>query len=96
MKKKQKPGRETRQKMAFSAVLGIALLFLGGVLAVNFWQHLSGSDVFATVISGLGTLLFLAVGIILLSDLIRQKSPGQGAAPQPTQKEEDERGESEL
>ena len=66
MKKKQKSGRETRQKMAFSAVLGIALLFLGGVLAVNFWQHLSGSDVFATVISGLGTLLVLAVGIILL------------------------------
>ena len=28
MKQKQRPGRETRQKMAFSAILGAALLFL--------------------------------------------------------------------
>lgn len=96
MQKKQKHGREVRQKMAFSAVLGIALLFLGGVLAVNFWKNLSGHDVFATIISGLGTLLFLAVGIILLTDLIRHKSPGQEAAQEPVKKEEGKRGESEL
>lgn len=96
MKKKQKSGREARQKMAFSAVLGIALLFLGGVLAVNFWQHLSGSDVFATVISGLGTLLFLAVGIILLTDLIRHRSPRQENPSQGNRKEEDESGGSKL
>lgn len=75
MKQKQGPGRETRQKRAFSAILGIALLFLGVVLAVNLVEHLQNHDVFAAIISALGALLFFAVGAILFSDLFRRKKP---------------------
>lgn len=75
MKQKQGPGRETRQKRAFSAMLGIALLFLGVVLAVNLVEHLQNHDVFAAIISALGALLFFAVGAILFSDLFRRKKP---------------------
>lgn len=75
MKQKQGPGRETRQKRAFSATLGIALLFLGVVLAVNLVEHLQNHDVFAAIISALGALLFFAVGAILFSDLFRRKKP---------------------
>lgn len=73
MKPKQKLGRETKQKRAFSAILGAALLFLGVVLGINFVNHLQTGDVFAAVISGLGALLFFAVGAILLSELVRRK-----------------------
>ena len=75
MKQKQGSGRETRQKRAFSAILGIALLFLGVVLAVNLVEHLQNHDVFAAIISALGALLFFAVGAILFSDLFRRKKP---------------------
>lgn len=75
MKQKQGPGRETRQKRAFSAILGMALLFLGVVLAVNLVEHLQNHDVFAAIISALGALLFFAVGVILFSDLFRRKKP---------------------
>ena len=75
MKQKQGPGRETRQKRAFSAILGIALLVLGVVLAVNLVEHLQNHDVFAAIISALGALLFFAVGAILFSDLFRRKKP---------------------
>lgn len=75
MKQKQEPGRETKQKRAFSAILGIALLFLGVVLAVNLVEHLQNHDVFAAIISALGALLFFAVGAILFSDLFRRKKP---------------------
>ena len=75
MKQKQEPGRETKQKRAFSAILGTALLFLGVVLAVNLVEHLQNHDVFAAIISALGAQLFFAVGAILFSDLFRRKKP---------------------
>ena len=75
MKQKQEPGRETKQKRAFSAIMGTALLFLGVVLAVNLVGHLQANDVFAAIISALGALLFFAVGVILFSDLFRRKKP---------------------
>lgn len=73
MGRSQKPGREVTQKRAFSAILGTALVFLGCVLAVNFVGHIRDSAVFAAIISGLGALLFFAVGVILFSDLVRRK-----------------------
>ena len=69
----QKPGRETKQQRAFNAILGTALVFLGCVLAVNFVSHIRNSAIFPAVISGLGALLFFAVGVILFSDLIRRR-----------------------
>lgn len=73
-----KPGREARQKRAFSAILGTALVFLGCVLAVNFVGHIRSGAIFPAVISGLGALLFFVVGMILFSDLIRRgKTPSQ-------------------
>lgn len=77
MGRSQKPGRETKQKRAFSAILGTALVFLGCVLAVNFVSHIQSGAVFAAVVSGLGALLFFAVGVILFSDLVRRKAPPQ-------------------
>lgn len=73
MGRSQKPGRETKQQRAFSAILGTALVFLGCVLAVNFVSHIHNNAVFAAVISGLGALLFFAVGVILFSDLVRKR-----------------------
>ena len=69
----QKPGREAKQQRAFNAILGTALVFLGCVLAVNFVSHIRNSVVFPAVISGVGALLFFAVGVILFSDLIRRR-----------------------
>ena len=69
----QKPGREAKQQRAFNAILGTALVFLGCVLAVNFVSHIRNSAVFRAAISGLGALLFFAVGVILFSDLIRRR-----------------------
>lgn len=80
----QKPGRETKQKRAFSAILGTALVFLGCVLAVNFIGHIRGGTVFPAIISGLGALLFFVVGVILFSDLFRHRS----TPPQEGQEEE--------
>ncbi len=88
MKQKQRPGRETRQKMAFSAILGAALLFLGVVLLINLKSHWASGDVFAVIISSMGALLFFAVGGVLLSDLVRHRAEAKKGAASQEKKEE--------
>ena len=80
------------------ALFAVSTLLVGALTTTAFATSTAGGDPL-TVVNNLSDFIFgliRAVGIILLSDLIRHKSPGQGTQPQPAQKEEDERGESEL
>lgn len=69
MKKKQ---NEQDMKKTLNVVLGLALLFLSVILAVNGVRKIQEAAVFSAVIALCGVLLFGGVSIMLLVGEIRQ------------------------
>jgi len=69
MKKKQ---NEQDMKKTLNVVLGLALLFLSVILAVNGVRKIQEAAVFSAVIAFCGVLLFGGVSIMLLVGEIRQ------------------------
>ena len=69
MKKNQ---NEQEMKKTMNVVLGLALLFLTVILAVNGVKKLQEAAVFSAVIAICGVLLFGSVGVMLLVGEVRQ------------------------
>lgn len=69
MAKKQK---EQEKKQTMNVVLGLALLFLSVVLAVNAVQKVQAAAVVGAVMGFCGVALFGGVGICLLVGEVRQ------------------------
>ena len=70
MKKKQ---NEQELKKTMNLVLGLALLFLSVILAVNGVRKIQEAAVFSAVIALCGVVLFGGVSMMLLVGEIRQR-----------------------
>lgn len=69
---KSPSARAQRQTAALHIILGLALLFLAGILLVSQVQHLrQGSMTLSQIIGFLGFLLFFLLGAMLLGGQIR-------------------------
>jgi len=64
---------EQGQKQTMNWVLGLALLFLAVILAVNAVSKAQNSAVFSAVIGFLGAALFGGVSLSLLAGELRQR-----------------------
>ena len=69
MKKKQ---NEQDMKKTMNVILGLALLFLTVILAVNGVRKIQEAAVFSAVIAICGVVLFGSVGVMLLVGEVRQ------------------------
>ena len=70
MKQNQKP-EKSRNNHALHVIMGGALLFLAVILAKSAVTQLGSGQTVTGVVSLIGTLLFAAVGIMMLRDLIK-------------------------
>lgn len=66
MKNDSKQHQPEKQQNSLHVILGLALLLLSVVLALNLDTHLSGGVTFQSVINILAILLFCGVGLSLL------------------------------
>jgi len=71
MKKKGIP-EEVRRSAGLNIVMGLSMLFLAIVLGKSAVTQLSSGRIISGIISAVGTVLFLAVGIMVVNDLRRQ------------------------
>jgi len=69
MKKKQ---NDQDMKKTMNVILGLALLFLTVILAVNGIKKIQVAAVFSAIIAISGVLLFGSVGVMLLVGEVRQ------------------------
>jgi len=69
MKKKQ---NDQDMKKTMNVILGLALLFLTVILAVNGIKKIQVAAVFSAIIAICGVLLFGSVGVMLLVGEVRQ------------------------
>lgn len=69
MKKKQ---NEQEMKKTMNVVLGLALLFLAVILAINGVRKIQEAAVVSAVIAICGVVLFGSVGMMLLVGEVRQ------------------------
>lgn len=72
MKPKESTTKEQKQQNGLHGVLGLALILLSVVLAINSVQSFPGRVTVQTVINILGALLFLGVGLVLLTGALRR------------------------
>lgn len=69
MKKKQS---DQEMKKAMNLILGLALVFLTVILAINGVRKIQEGAVFSSIIAVCGVLLFGSVSVMLLVTEVRQ------------------------